>query len=96
VLLAVDPDEDFIDVEGVAIASVFSYKAARVNSTELDTPQAYRLSADCDTSFSEGIFDIAMTEVESVVEPDGVADDVGRESVALISIHELILPKPAL
>ena len=33
-----------------------------------------------------------MTQIESVVEPDGVADDVGRESVALVSIHPPILP----
>ena len=33
----------------------------------------------------------AVTEVEAIVEPDGVADDVGWESVTLISIHEAIL-----
>jgi hypothetical protein len=33
----------------------------------------------------------AMTEVESLVEPDGVADNIWRESVALVCIHRMIL-----
>ena len=48
--------------------------------------------ADVDTSFNEEIFYIAVAEIESVVQPDCVADDVWRESVTLISIHEPILP----
>jgi hypothetical protein len=31
-------------------------------------------------------------EVETIVESDGVSDDIGRESMAPISIHLLILP----
>jgi hypothetical protein len=34
----------------------------------------------------------AVTEVESIVEPDSLADDVGRESVAFVCIHCLIVP----
>ena len=33
-----------------------------------------------------------MAEIESMVEPDSVADDIWRESVALINIHGPILP----
>jgi hypothetical protein len=33
-----------------------------------------------------------VTEVESIVEPDSVADDVRRESVAFVCIHCLIVP----
>ena len=35
-----------------------------------------------------------MTQIEAVVEArrDGVTDDVGRESLVLAGIHELILP----
>jgi hypothetical protein len=32
-----------------------------------------------------------MAEIEAVVEPDCVGDDVGWEAVSLISIHSLIL-----
>ena len=32
-----------------------------------------------------------MTEVESVVKPDGIGNDAGSESVSLIGIHPAIL-----
>jgi hypothetical protein len=32
-----------------------------------------------------------MAEVETIVEPDGIADDVWRESVAFIGIYPPIL-----
>ena len=32
-----------------------------------------------------------MSEVEAIVEPDCITDDVGWKSVALIGIHQLIL-----
>ena len=45
--------EDFIDVEGVAVASVLSFQAASVNRTELDAPEADRFSTDGNASFCE-------------------------------------------
>ena len=32
-----------------------------------------------------------MTEIEAIVEPDGVGNDIGWESVTLIRIHPAIL-----
>jgi hypothetical protein len=59
-LLTVDLDEDFIDVERVAIASVFSFQTTGINGTELDTPEADRFTADGDSSFSEEVFYISV------------------------------------
>ena len=42
-------------------------------------------------SLSEKIFDISMAQVEAVVDPDGIGNDIGREAMALISIHRAIL-----
>ena len=39
-LLAVDLYEDFIDVEGVAVAPVLSLQAAGISSAKLDTEPA--------------------------------------------------------
>jgi hypothetical protein len=44
-------------------------------------------TTDGDASFSEQIFNIAMAQVESIVKPDGVTDDIVRESVTLVSTH---------
>ena len=47
-----------------------------------------------DAVFSEKVFDISVTEIESVVEPESVADDVWWETVAFICIHASILLNP--
>ena len=36
-----------------------------------------------------------MAEVEPIVEPDSVGDDIWRESMSFICVHEPILPIPA-
>ena len=55
-----------------------------------------RFAADRDASFGEKVFDEwsgtpAMAEIESIVQPDCVSNDIWRESVGLASIHEPIL-----
>ena len=90
-LLAVDLDEDFIDVEGVAVISVLAFQSASINGAELDAPEADRFSRYSDASLSEEIFDISVAKIESVVEPDCVADNVGWEPVTFVGIHLAIL-----
>jgi hypothetical protein len=50
-----------------------------------------RIAADRDTAFSQKVFDISMTQIETMLEPDGVTDDIWWESVAFVSIHPPIL-----
>ena len=52
--------EDFIDVESVAVAPALSFQSSGVEGTELDTPEADRFAANCNASFSEKVFDIAV------------------------------------
>ena len=91
-LLAIDFDDDFIDEEGVTIAPVLSLQSAGINGSELDAPETDCLSADGDATFSQEIFNISMTEIEAIVEPSGVGNDIGWESVTFISILSPILP----
>jgi hypothetical protein len=39
----------------------------------------------------EQILNISVTEIEPVVEPNGVADDIGRKLVAFIGVHPEII-----
>ena len=94
-LLTVDLDEHLVDVKCIAKSPVLALQSAGVDSSELDAPEADRLASDDNASLGEKIFDIAMTEIEFVVEPNGVTNDVWWESVALVSIHLPILSKPA-
>ena len=52
-LLIVNLNEGFIDVERVAVASVFSFQSTGVYDTKLDTPETNRFSANSDTSFDK-------------------------------------------
>ena len=90
-LFAIDPDKDFINVEGIAEASVLSLQSSGINSSKFDTPETDRFATDGDTSLSEKIFDISMAQVEAVVDPDSIGNDIWRETMALISIHGAIL-----
>jgi hypothetical protein len=92
VLLTVDLHEHFIDIERVAIGLMFSFQSSSVQAAELNAPEPDRFPSDDDASFSQKVFDISMAQIESIVEPDGVADDIGRESVAFVGIHHQIPP----
>ena len=50
-----------------------------------------RFATDDDFSFRQQIFDISVTQIEAIVEPDCVGEDVRWEPVAFISIHGPIL-----
>jgi len=50
VLPAIDLHEDFIDVEGIAKATVLSLQSPSIESAELDTPETDRFSADGNTA----------------------------------------------
>jgi hypothetical protein len=53
VLLAVDLHENLIDEKGIAETLVLSFQSPCIFGATLDTPEADRLVADCDTAFSE-------------------------------------------
>jgi hypothetical protein len=51
VLLAIDFDEDLIDIKGIAVASVLAFQSSSIDSSEFDAPELDRLSSDGDASF---------------------------------------------
>jgi len=95
-LPAIDLHEDFIDEESIAIASVLSFQAAGINGAKLNAPQTNRFATDCDASFSEKVFDISMAEIEAVLKPDSIGNDVGWESMAFVYVHSPILSVTAI
>jgi hypothetical protein len=91
VLLAVDLHEDFINKESITITSVALLQSSGVYSTEYNVPQPDGFIADRDSALSEKVFDISVAQIEAIIEPDSVADDIGWKSVAFICIHLPIL-----
>ena len=84
--------EDFVDLEGVTVASMFALQSACINGTKFYAPKTSCLATYRDSPFSQEIYNIALAQVEAIVEPDSVGNDIGRKSVALVGIH---LPIPA-
>ena len=90
-LLAIDFHKDFIDIECVTKATMLSLQSPGINGSEFYTPEADSFSTDDNATLGEQVFDISVAEIETVVEPDGIANDSWRESMTFISIHSPIL-----
>ena len=54
---------------------MFTFQSPGVFGTKLVAPQANRFVADSDSSLYEYIFDISVTQIESILEPDSITDD---------------------
>jgi len=95
VLFALDFYEDLIDKEAVPVSLVPPSKSPGVFGPKLDTPQSGRFVADHDSALGHEIFDVTNTQIEAVIEPDSVLNDLGRKRMTLIRrcglIHSAIV-----
>jgi hypothetical protein len=55
-LLAVDLHKHFVNVEGIAVASMFSLQSPSVFGSKFDAPEPDGFIADSDTTFGKQIF----------------------------------------
>jgi hypothetical protein len=83
-LFALNLNEDFIDKESIPIALVPPSKSPGVFGPKLDTPQPDRFVADRNSAFGHEILDITSTQIEAVIEPDNVLNDLGWKAVTLV------------
>ena len=79
-----DLHENLIKVEGIAVTLMPASKSPGVFWAEFDTPKSNRLVADCDTTLGHEILDIAAAQIEAMIEPDNVLNDLGRKSVTFV------------
>lgn len=80
-VLALDPDEDLVHEDGVAVAAVPAPQSMGVTGSELVAPEPDRLVSDEDPSPGQEVLDVPMAQIEAVVEPDCVLDDLRRKPV---------------
>ena len=79
--LAVDADEHLIEVPGVTRLRPSPAQLPGEVAAELQAPLPDALVGDDHAPLGQDQLDIAQAEAEHVVQPDGVADDLGREAV---------------
>jgi hypothetical protein len=79
-------------VPGVTESPVPPSESSGVSAPECVTPLPNRLVCDQDAALGEEVFDVAETQTEAKVEPDGVGNDVGGESISVVARRRSIHP----
>ena len=94
--LTVDRHEDFVQEPRVSESTLSSLQLPSVVGAELPAPLANGFVGHDDSSFGQQILNIPEAHAVSVVEPDGMADDVGRKAMPMVagpaSVHPGIVP----
>jgi hypothetical protein len=83
--LAVNREKDLIQMPFVARLRTTTTQPLRILLAKCATPLADGLVGHDDLSDGHQLFDIAIAEREAIVQPDGVADNLGGETVALVA-----------
>ena len=85
-LHALDPDEDLVHVPLVPWPWPAASQAVGETRAEFLAPASHRLVGDDDAALSQDQLNIPQAEAEHVVQPDGVADDLGGKPMAVVRV----------
>lgn len=85
--LAVDLHEDVVDEKPIVVAFDRFASIAEQFFFVLYVPATYWFAAYRRSSLSQHIFNVAVAEIESEIQPNCATDDTRRKSVALVSVH---------
>ena len=94
--LTVGRHEDFIQEPRIAESTLSSLQPPRVVGAERPAPLSHGFVRHDDSSLGQQILNIPEAQAVSVVNPDGVADDVGWKAMPKVawsaSVHPGIVP----
>ena len=79
--LTPDGHEEFVQVPRAAQTTLSPLEPTGIRGTELLAPLSDGLVGNNNSPLCQEILDISEAQTEAVVEPDGVADDLRRESL---------------
>ena len=82
--LTLDCHEEFVQVPDVPQASLSAPEYMGVFGTELSAPLSNGLVGDYDSAPCQQILNIPEIQAESMIEPNGMADDIRRKSMSVI------------
>ena len=88
VLHALDPNEHLIEIPLVSWlrpAAAAAYAISEIRA-EFLAPPPHRLIGDDNASFTQDQLNIAQAEAEHMVQPHGMADDLGREPMTIVGV----------
>ena len=84
-LLAVDSDEEFVQIPGITEASLFLLKTSGIVGSELPAPAPNGFVRNNNSTFGKEIFNITEAQAEAMVDPYGKADDFRRGAVSAVT-----------
>ncbi len=82
--LAADRDEQLVHVPDVTETASSPPQGAGIRGSKLPAPGSNRFVGHHDATLSEKVLDIAKAESEPMVQPNGMADDLGWKAVPSI------------
>ncbi len=83
--LTVHRDEDFIQEPRIAESTLSALQPPGVVGAELRAPLPNGFVRHDDAAFGQQILDIPEAQTVSVIQPDGVADDVRRKAMPKVA-----------
>lgn len=99
-MLPVNGNDGFIQVPGIAQLALPLFQFSCIGGLQLQASLSDAFIRDDDAAFGEEFFDFTEAQTESMVEPDGVADDGRRKPMALVAdgcgVHAEQSAKPKL
>jgi hypothetical protein len=98
VLHALDPDEHLVEMPLVPWSWPVASQAIGETRAEFLAPAAHRLVGDNNAALSQDQLNIAPAEAEYVIQPHGLADDLGGKPMAVVRVgwrlHAASLARP--
>ena len=85
-LHALDPDEHLIEVPLVSWPRPAAAQAIGEIRAEFLAPPSHRFVGDDNAALSQDQLHIAQAEAEYVVQPHGMADDLGRKPMTIVGV----------
>jgi hypothetical protein len=85
VLCALNGDNRFIEVSGIAQAALALFQFPRIRGAKLQAPLSNGFVGHDDAAFGEQFFHFTKAQAEAMIQPDGVTDDCGRKTMALVA-----------
>jgi len=86
VLRALDPDEHLVEVPLVPGPRPAAAQAVGKALTEFPAPAPHGLIGDDNAPLRQKQLNITEAEAEHVIQPDSMADDLGREAMAVVRV----------
>ena len=84
-MVPLNGNDRFIEMPGVTQFALSLFQSSRRGRAKFQAPPPDRFVGHNDTPFGQQFFHFAEAETEAMVQPHGVANDVGRETVALVA-----------